>query len=126
MNREQLHSEFTPEHLSQLVATFVKDSVHNKLGVRLLHGHVRMNIGKIMVGQRILNPNGYHLQPRAVENVDVGNLQGRVFMSDSEDRLVAYEFIHGKESDLSSIASGFLIELTTFIGTNSLVGTVGL
>ena len=49
-NSEELSSEILHLHLQDLAQIFVKYSVHDRLGVHLIHSHTEVAIGYVMLG----------------------------------------------------------------------------
>ena len=125
-NSEELSLKIPHMHLQGLAQIFVKYNVHDRLGVHLIHGHAKVSTGHVMLGRNLKDPAGCWTKPAPLKDVNLEEVHGHIFMLVGEDRFVAYEYVEGRATDLSSIGSDFFKELATFVRLNGLEGTVGL
>ena len=79
----------------------------------------------MILGRNFAEPSGYWTKPTAVEEVNLAEVRGHIFML-KEDRFVAYEHVEGKVDGLSSISSRFFKDFAAYIRSNGLGNTVGL
>ncbi|KAL9103232.1 MAG: hypothetical protein Q9163_001719 [Psora crenata] len=124
---EELHSEIPSVHLQGLAAIFVKHGVHDRLGVHLIHSHhANMSTDFVMLGHNFTDPSGCWIKPTALEEVNLAEVHGHVFMLVEEDRFVAYEYVEGRVNGLSNIKPGFFKDFAAYVRSNNLGDTVGL
>ena len=79
-----------------------------------------------MVGRQLTDPSGCWTRPAPLEDVNLKEVHGHIFMLVGEDRFVAYEYVEGRVTDFSGIESGFFKELATFVRLKGLERTIGL
>ncbi len=112
--------------IRKAVISQVKHNVHDKLGVHLIHSHAKMAIGRVMFGHNFIDPSGCWTRPTALEEVNLAEVRGHIFMLVDEDRFVAYEYVKGRVNGLSSVSSSFFKDFAAYVRSNGLVDTVGL
>lgn len=123
---EELGSEISCVHLQDLAEIFVKYNVHDRLGVHLIHSHAQIATGRVMLGYNFTDPSGCWTRSTALEEVNLAEVRGHIFVLVEEDRFVAYEYIEGRVNGLSSVSSSFFKDFAAYVRSNGLGDTVGL
>ena len=113
-------------HLQDLAEIFVKHNVHDRLGVHLIHSHTQMATGHVMLGHKFTDPSGCWTKSTALEEVNLAEVRGHIFVLVEEGRFVAYEYVEGRVNGLSSVSSSFFKDFATYVRSNGLGDTVGL
>lgn len=113
-------------HLQDLAEIFVKYNVQDRLGVHLIHNHAKVATGRVMLGHNFTDPSGCWTRPTALEEVNLAEVHGHIFMLVDEDRFVAYEYIEGRVNGLSSVSFNFFKNFAAYVRSNGLGETVGL
>jgi hypothetical protein len=126
VDSEEIRSEISATHLQNLAEIFVKYSVHERLGVHLIHGHAKIAAGNVMLGHSFTEPSGRWAKPTQMEKVNLADVHGHIFKLVDGGRFVAYEYVEGKASDLSDISTDFFKDLVEYLQSHHLDDTVGL
>jgi hypothetical protein len=126
VDSEELRSEISTTHLQNLAEIFVKYNVHERLGVHLIHGYVKVAAGNVMLGHTFTEPSGRWAKPMTMEEVNLEDVHGHIFKLVDGGHFVAYEYVEGKANDLSDISTYFFKDLVEYLKSHQLEATVGL
>lgn len=113
-------------HIERLAEIFVRHNAHEKLGVHLIHGHFKIPADTIMLGTNFENPSGRWTKPTSINEVNLDNVHGHIFVLTPEHDFVAYEYQDGPLPDLSGIDPAFFTEFISYIVDNDLASVLGL
>ena len=79
-----------------------------------------------MFGTYFAEPSSCWTKPTHVENIDLVNVHGQIFMLASDDRLVAYKYRKGPLTDMANIDPAFFNDLVEYLRANNLATLLGL
>jgi hypothetical protein len=126
VNSEEIRSEISATHLQNLAEIFVKYSVHERLGVHLIHGHAKVAAGNVMLGHSFTEPSGRWAKPIRIEEVNLADVHGHIFKLVDGGLFIAYKYVKGKAYNLSDISTDFFKDLVEYLRSHQLEATVGL
>jgi hypothetical protein len=126
VDSEEIRSEISATHLQNLAEIFVKYSVHERLGVHLIHRHAKIAAGNVMLGHSFTEPSGRWAKPTQIEKVNLADIHGHIFKLVNGGRFIAYEYVKGKASNLSNISTDFFKDLVKYLQSHYLDNTVRL
>ncbi|KAH8761533.1 hypothetical protein F5883DRAFT_562100 [Diaporthe sp. PMI_573] len=141
----RLHNQFpsdTPfpqidvlsDGFKELCAIIAKYNVQNYFRLRLLHRHMTISEGQILLGNSIMEPLGYWTRPTAIIDIDLQNIHGHIFSVDATSctsegemgNLFPSEFREGPPVSARNIDDNFFAEFTDCLMTRGLEKALGL
>ena len=116
----------------ELCAIIAKYNVQSHFRLRLLHRHMTIPEGQILLGTSIMEPLGYWTTLERITDVDLQNIHGHIFSVDATScarnaLLFPSEFREGPPVSVGNIIdSNFFTEFTDCLWTKGLENTLGL
>lgn len=120
----------------ELCAIITKYNVQSHFRLRLLHRHIMIPEGQILLGTSITEPLGYWTRPTRISDIDLHKIHGHIFSvdassckSESEKRLAVFsppEFREGPPCSVGNINSDFFTEFIDRLLAKGLENTLGL
>lgn len=112
--------------MQNLANIFVKYSVHERLGVHLVHGHSKVVVSDVMLGHSFTEPSGRWYKPVRIEDVNLTDVHGHIFKLVDGGHFVAYNYVEGKASNLSDVSPDFFKDLVDYLQSHHLEAIVSL
>lgn len=103
-----------------------KYNVQSKFGLHLIHGHLTLQEGTVMLGQAIHKPLGCWTKPINIHEIDLNNVHGHIFRLVADNRLVAYEYRNGTPIDMKNVGPDFLCDFIAYLKAYKLENLLGL
>ena len=116
------------QHILALAKLFVRENVHKKLGIHLVHGHFELANNTILLGKNFESPSGRWSSETpfdAIQKNDISQVHGHIFVY-RKGALIAYELQDGPVPDLSGIREQFFVDYVDYLVKNRLENLVGL
>ncbi|KAI9764295.1 MAG: hypothetical protein M1840_008586 [Geoglossum simile] len=113
-------------HLQKLANIFMRYNVQSKFGLHLIHGHLKIKEGTVMLGTSFTEPSGYLTRPTSIQDINPEGIHGHIFMLFPGQRLVAYEYREGPPNDIAGTNSAFFEELIEYLHNHALASVLGL
>jgi len=120
----------------ELYAIIAKYNVQSHFRLRLLHRHITIPEGQILLGTSTTEPLGYWTRPTRISDIDLHNIHGHIFSvdttsctSEGERRhalLFPSEFREGPPVRVGNIDGKFFTEFTECLWIKGLENTLGL
>jgi hypothetical protein len=115
----------------ELCAIIAKYNIQSHFRLRLLHRHMTISEGHILLGNIITEPLGYWTRPKAILDIDLQNIHGHIFSVDATSctrnpLLFPSEFREGPPVSVGNIDGNFFTEFTDYLWTKGLENTLGL
>lgn len=122
--------------IEELCAIIAKYNAQSQFRLRLLHRHMTIPEGQIMLGTRITKPLGFWTRPARISDIDLRKIYGHIFSvdaarytSEGEMRnalLFPSEFREGPPVSFGNIDGNFFTEFTDCLRTKGLENVFGL
>lgn len=118
-------------HLQAILNLILACGVKDKFGVHLIHGHLQLQEGKIMLGKTLSRDvRGVWTRPNNIINLDPKNIHSHIFALNLDGHFTAYKYHEGalpvlKQSDLEFTQFAALLKehrLADFLGLQVLAG----
>jgi len=143
----RLHNRFPPDTsfpqidelsdgFKELCAIIAKYNAQNHFRLGLLHRHMKVPEGQILLGTNITEPSGFWTRPTPISDIDLQKIHPHVISidatsctSEGEMRnalLLPSEFRDGPPASVGNIDSNFFTEFTDCLWTKGLENTLGL
>jgi hypothetical protein len=107
--------------------TLIKEfNVQKKFGFHLVHGHVKMAKGMVMVGKPMNNLPGLWTRPIKADLLDLGALHGYVFVLGADSEFHPYEFRQGPPPPMTANDNAFIAAVQKYLELNDLAGIIGI
>ncbi|KAI3396138.1 hypothetical protein diail_469 [Diaporthe ilicicola] len=107
--------------------TIIKEfNVQNKFGLHLVHGHVKMAKGMVMIGKPMNNLPGLWTHPAKVDQLDLGALHGYVFVLGADNEMHPYEFRQGPPPPMTANDNAFITAAQKYLQLSGLTGIIGI
>lgn len=116
--------QVTEATLKELGDILIKHNMQHMFGVHLVHGHSTLPPGTAMIGQ--YTDRGVWSHPTTIDQADLTNLHGHIYVLNKDDKLVAYEYRQGLRKDLAAVSSDFLADFFGFLVDHKLTQLLGL
>lgn len=100
--------------------------VENKFGIHLVHGHLQVEAGKIMLGRVMSSFKGCWTRPTSISGLDLNNLHGHIFTLGYDGHFIPYEFREGAAPQMSAVDKGFVTALQAYLSAFNLTNYLGL
>jgi len=113
-----------------LCAIIAKYDVQNYFRLRLLHRHMPIPEGQILLSHIITEPFGYWAKPTSILDVNLQNIHGYIFSVDTfnsaRNTLFPSEFRTGPPINLGNISNEFFTEFIDYLQRKGLEHILGL
>jgi hypothetical protein len=107
--------------------TLIKEfNVQKKFGFHLVHGHVKMAKGMVMVGKPMRHLPGLWTRPTKANLLDLGALHGHIFMLGADSEFHPYEFHQGPPPLITANDNAFIAAVQKYLELNDLAGIIGI
>jgi hypothetical protein len=120
------------DDFKRLCAIIAKHNAQSSFRLRLLHRHMPIQEGQILLGTRIMGAPyapGYWIAPSDIPK-DLSNIHGHIYVVDTSregrGRLLPAEFREGPPASIESVDGSFFTVFIDYIETNGLENTFGL
>jgi hypothetical protein len=80
----------------------------------------------IMLGTSFADPSGFFTKPTSIQNINLEDVHGHIFMLSPDNRLVAYEYREGPPNEIAGTDPAFFQELIDYLQKNALASVLGL
>lgn len=122
--------------LEALCAIIAKYDAQSHFRLRLLHRHMTVPKGQIMLGTGMTEPVGFWTRPKRISDIDLRNIHGHIYSVDTtrhtEESEMRYaplfpsEFREGPPVNVGNISGNFFMEFTDCLRTKGLENVFGL
>lgn len=112
--------------ITELKSIIKKFQVQNKFGLHLVHGHVKMGKGMVMVGRSMSKLPGLWTHPTKADQLDLGALHGYVFVLGADSQFHPYEFHQGPPPPMTANDDAFIAATKKYLQLNGLTGIIGV
>lgn len=92
----------------------------------MIHGHLRLNSDKIMLGTKVQNPTGCWTRPTDISEVQKENIHGHIYVLTDNDSFNAYEWREGSPCSIADVDPEFFYTFVRYLRLNKLENLVGL
>lgn len=115
-------------HLAYLAQLFIRHNAQNTFGLHLIHSHFKIPYDTVMLGTTFeLGFPGYWTQPELYETVSTIPVHGHIFVVNSAECLLPYEYREGEAPTTArDIGLVFFEELSAYLTSNKLEQLLGL
>jgi hypothetical protein len=113
-------------HLNELANLLRRYNVQDKFGIHLVHGHLQLEEGKVMLGASLTAVSGCWTKPTKIASVQTAETHGHIFVLTENGAFQAYEYREGPVTDLKDVDSAFFHELVRYLQANHLTTLLGL
>jgi hypothetical protein len=141
------HNQFPPDTafpqidvlsdgFNELCAIIAKYNFQSHFRLRLLHRHMTLSEGQILLGTSITEPLGYWTRPTCISDIDLNKIYPHILSvdatsctSEGEKRnalLFPSEFREGSPVSVGNIDGNFFMEFTDCLWRKGLENTLGL
>ncbi|KAK7177950.1 hypothetical protein PSPO01_15999 [Paraphaeosphaeria sporulosa] len=100
-------------------------NVQNKFGLHLIHGHMEMAKGMVMVGKPMHNLPGLWTRPTKADLLDLGAVYGYVFVL-TDGEFHPYEFRQGPPPPMTANDNAFIAAAQKYLEINNLADIIGI
>lgn len=111
------------DHLRDLID---KHDVKYKFGMHLIHGHLEVEPGQVMLGKPMTKINACWTRPVKVERVDQEHVHGHVFILDSDGQFMPYEYRQGAPPPMAPGDSAFVDSVKEYLVREGLGRLIGI
>ena len=122
--------------LEALCSIIAKHDAQSHFRLRLLHRHMTLPEGQIMLGTGITEPLGFWTRPTRISDIDLNNIHGHIYSVDTTRHtdegemgnapLFPSEFREGPPVSVGNISGNFFTEFTDCLRTKGLENVFGL
>ena len=100
--------------------------VQNKFGFHLIHGHVKMTKGMVMMGKPMSCLPGLWTRPTKADQLDLGALHGYVFVLGPDGGFHPYEYRQEAPPPMTANDNAFIAAVQKYLELNGLAGIIGI
>jgi len=104
----------------------LKHNVQKKFGYHLIHGHLKIDEGRIMFGKPMTTLQGCYTRPANIAQLDAVNMHGHIFALGKEGQFVAYEYRQGPPPQMNANDNAFLSHARAFLVEKGLKNLIGI
>lgn len=119
-------TEVPTQQLEGLAQILVRHNVQNRFGIYLIHSHVKLDKGPIMLRTPVPKHSGYRTRQVDISKFDLHDIHGNVFALRNNGPFVAYDYGAGPASDMSAVGPKLLCDVIQYLTSNKLEGLLGL
>jgi hypothetical protein len=121
------------DEFKELCSILAKHNAQDSFRLRLLHRHMPILEGQILLGTRIteaVDAVGYWSTPTCISMIDLGNIYPHIYAVDATNEedwhLYPVEFREGSSANSDNVDGGFFTEFTDYLRAKGLGNTFGL
>lgn len=114
------------ELIGELKALIKGFNVQSKFGLHLIHGHLKMDKGMVMMGKPMANLPGHWVRPTKVEQLHPESLHGHIFALDADGMFYSYEFRQGPAPPITDSDNEFIIATQRYLEQHNLQTIIGI
>ncbi|KAI0426089.1 hypothetical protein F5Y09DRAFT_319944 [Xylaria sp. FL1042] len=100
--------------------------VEKKFCFHLLHGHLSLGLGTVMLGKNLATFEACWVRPTPISQLDPSNMHGHIFVMDASGNFCPYEFREGPPTPMSANDNAFVTAFKAYLSCYGLTEVLGL
>ncbi len=103
-----------------------KHNVQEKFGYHLVHGHLQVAPGRVMLGQPMAKLDACWTRPTSAKDVALGDVHGHIFVLGADDQFMPYEYRQGPPPQITANEAAFISAVQAYLVQKNLASLIGI
>ena len=112
--------------LADLKGLLQKYNVQEKFGYHLVHGHLQLAPGRVMLGQPMAKLDACWTRPTNFKEVALRDVHGHIFVLDSDGEFTPYEYRQGPPAQITANETAFIRAIQSYLVQKNLASLIGI
>ncbi|KAJ9155562.1 hypothetical protein NKR23_g2130 [Pleurostoma richardsiae] len=112
--------------LADLKGLLEEYNVQEKFGYHLVHGHLQVAPGRVMLGQPMTKLDACWTRPTSFKKVALGDVHGHIFVLDAKGQFTPYAYRQGPPPQITANETAFISAAQSYLAQNHLATLIGI